>query len=120
MGKTNERANMNSPYRGLTLISKILKGVGLIGLFLGVISLVVAPLALANTDAFLIQLGLTQIVPGTGLLIGLLTGVLLFFIGAGLGMLLFAVGECFNILVAIETNTHATVELLQNNSTNAK
>jgi hypothetical protein len=101
---------MNSPYHGLTLISKILKGIGLIGLFLGVISLVVAPLALANTDSFLVQLGLTQVLPGTGLLIGFLTGVLLFFIGAGLGMLLFAVGECFNILVAIETNTRIAAE----------
>jgi hypothetical protein len=105
--------SMNSQFRGLKLIGSILKYLGVIGLFLAVISLVVAPLALSTSDALFIQMGFTGVAPGTGLLVGLLTGGLLFFLGVASGMLLFAIGECFNVLIAIETNTRTAAALLQ-------
>jgi hypothetical protein len=104
---------MKPQFHGLKLIGSILKFLGVIGLFLAFISLIVAPLALSNSDTLLLQLGFTQIMPGTSLLVGLLTGVLLFFLGAASGMLLFAIGECFNVLIAIEENTRTVVTLLQ-------
>jgi xanthine/uracil/vitamin C permease (AzgA family) len=100
-------------FRGLKLIGSILKFIGVIGLFLAVISLVVMPLAFSNSDTLLRQLGFAQNMPGTGLLVGLLLGLLLFFLGVAAGMLLFAIGECFNVLIAIETNTRETLTLLQ-------
>ena len=107
---------MNSQFRGLKLIGSILKYIGVIGLFLAVTSLIVAPLALSNSDALFVQLGFTQVAPGTGLLVGLLTGVVLFFLGVASGMLLFAVGECFNVLIAIEANTRKEAALPQRES----
>jgi len=104
---------MNSQFRGLKLIGSILKYIGVIGLFLAVTSLIVAPLALSNSDALFVQLGFTQVAPGTGLLVGLLTGGILFFLGVASGMLLFAVGECFNVLIAIEANTRKEAALPQ-------
>ena len=111
--QTYTGAKMQNEFRGLKLIGSILKFLGVIGLFLAFISLVVAPLALSNSDTLLLQMGFTQIEPGTGLLVGLLTGVLLFFLGVASGMLLFAIGECFNVLIAIEDNTRAALTLLQ-------
>jgi len=104
---------METQFRGLKLIGSILKYLGVIALFLAVLSLIVAPLALANADGLFVQMGFTQVLPGTGLVVGLLSGGLLFFLGVASGMLLFAVGECFNVLIAIETNTRATLNLLQ-------
>jgi uncharacterized membrane protein len=103
----------NTQFRGLQLIGRILKFLGVVGLFMAVISLVVAPLTLANSDTLLLEMGFTQLLPGTGLLVGLLLGVLLFFLGLAAGILLFAVGECFNVLIAIETNTHEILAHLQ-------
>ena len=104
---------MNPQFSGLKLIGSILKFLGVIALFLALISLVVAPLALANADTLFVQLGFSPVLPGTGLMVGLLTGVLLFFLGAASGMLLFAVGECFNVLIAIEANTRMTLTAQQ-------
>jgi hypothetical protein len=104
---------MNTPYRGLKIIGGILKFLGVVALSLAFISVVVAPLALSSSDGALGLLGLNTTLPGTGLLIGLLVGFILFFIGIASGMLLFAIGECFNVLIAIEANTRTTMELLQ-------
>jgi hypothetical protein len=104
---------MKTQFTGLKLIGGILKFLGVIGLFLAVISLVVLPLAFSSSDGLLVQMGFTQLLPGTGLLVGLLAGVLLFLLGIAGGMLLFAIGECFNVLIAIEANTRAAVDLLQ-------
>jgi hypothetical protein len=100
-------------FRGLKLIGSILKFIGIIGLFLAFVSLVVVPLAFSNSDTLLLQMGFTQLLPGTGLLVGLLLGILLFFLGVAAGMLLFAIGECFNVLIAIEANTRETLTYLQ-------
>ncbi len=100
-------------FRGLKLIGSILKFLGVVGLFLAVISLIVAPLALSNSDTFLLELGFTQLLPGTGLLVGLLLGILLFFFGLAAAILFFAIGECFNVLIAIETNTREILTLWQ-------
>jgi hypothetical protein len=100
-------------FRGLKLIGSILKFIGVIGLFLAFVSLVVAPLALSNSDTLLLQMGFSQVLPGTSLLVGLLLGVVLFFLGTAAGMLLFAIGECFNVLIAIEANTRETLNFLQ-------
>lgn len=104
---------MNSNYHGLQIVGSISKILGVVGIFLGFVSLIVAPLALSSSDALLVQLGLLQAAPGTGLLIGLFVGVVLFFLGSAAGMLLFAIGECFNLLIAIEANTRKAAALLE-------
>jgi hypothetical protein len=104
---------MNPKYNGLKLIGKISKFLGVVGIILGFISLIVAPLALSQSDSLFTQMGFQKVAPGTGLLVGLLTGVILFFLGSALGMLLFAAGECFNVLINIEANTRKTVDLLE-------
>lgn len=104
---------MNTNYRGLQIIGSISKILGVVGIFLGFVSLIVAPLALSSSDTLLLQLGYYPSVEGTNLLIGLFVGVVLFFLGSAAGMLLFAIGECFNLLIAIEANTRKTAALLE-------
>jgi len=58
-------------------------------------------------------MGFTQLLPGTGLRSGSLPGCCFSCWGCAGGMLLFAIGECFNVLIAIEANTRAAVDLLQ-------
>ena len=58
-------------------------------------------------------MGFVGVQPGIGLLVGLLTGVLLFIFCIAGGMLLFALGECFNVLLTIETNTRSMMNLLE-------
>lgn len=103
---------MDPKYNGLKLIGKISKFIGMVGIFLGFLSLIVAPLALSQSDSLFTQMGFQNVAPGTGLLVGLLTGGVLFFLGSALGMLLFAVGECFNLMIRIEANTRRSAELL--------
>ena len=109
---------MQKRFRGLQLIGTILKIFGVIALIMATISLVVAPLALSTTDNLIAQSGFGNIQPGTGLMIGILLGVLLFIACAVAGMLLFALGELFNVVIAIEENTRASVIVAQSNRSN--
>ena len=104
---------MNNNFNGLRLIGKISKFLGVVGILLGVVSLFVAPLALSTANVLPTQVGDYQSAPATNLAISLLVGVIMFFIGCAAGMLLFAVGECFNLLISIEANTRKAADLLE-------
>lgn len=101
---------MNGRYRGLRLIGLVLKFAGGLEMAFGVVAIVLVPLVLSNADGALVQLGILVVSPGTGLLIGIVTGVILFFIGVVAGLLTFALGELINVVTAIEENTRLNPE----------
>jgi hypothetical protein len=105
--------NMQSRFTSLRHIGAFLKFAGVISLVLGLIILIVAPLALSTADSVISQMVYSAAHPGSGLLIGIFTGVLLFFLFAAVGVLLFALGECCRVLVAIEENTHTNPTTLK-------
>jgi hypothetical protein len=112
---------MQKRFRGLRIIGFILKIVGSFELFVGLTSLILLPLALSNTDSALTLfadstlklLGLQLPTPGPGLVIGIVSGLLVFLIGLVTGLLTFSTGELFRVLIAIEENTRASVILQQ-------
>ena len=103
---------MQKRFRNLTVISTLLKIIGAVELILAVGSLILLPLALSANEGIFSQLALTT-TSGTGLLVGLVLGVVLFMVGGIGGLLLFAIGELINVLLATEENTRASVILLQ-------
>lgn len=103
---------MQKRFRNLSVISTLLKIIGAVEMVLAVGCLILLPLALSANDGIFTQLGLT-VVPGVGMLSGLLLGVVIFLFGGISGLLLFAAGELINVLLATEENTRATVILLQ-------
>ena len=96
---------MDKKYIGLRLIGKISRILGFAGFALAIVSLIVAPIALSSSDDLLANLTNTVVQPGTGLTIGVLFGIFFFLILSAVGMLLFALSECFTILIEIERNT---------------
>jgi hypothetical protein len=96
---------MQKRFRTLQNIGAVLKFLAVISVILGFINLVVVPLTLSSADGIIAQLGFPGVQPGTGLITGLLLGGFLFLACGAVGMLLFATGECFNVLIAIEENT---------------
>jgi hypothetical protein len=107
---------MNQRYHGLRLIGLILKIAGGTEISFAILALVLFPLILSNSDAALIQLGLPISTPGTGLLIGIVAGVVFLFVGVVTGLLTFALGELINVEIAIEENTRAKLELDKRNN----
>jgi hypothetical protein len=98
---------MNNRYRGLQLIGQVLKVAGALEMAFGVIALVLVPLVLSGADGALSQLGLPITSPGTGLIIGIVGGIVTLFAGAVTGLLTFALGELINVVIAIEENTRS-------------
>lgn len=101
---------MKKRFHSLKLIGSILKFLGVIGLIYGFINLVVVPLALSSADSLIIQIGFTHARPGSGLIAGVLLGLLSFLVCEAAGMLIYAVGESFNVLIAIEENTRLAAQ----------
>ncbi|MBA4385015.1 MAG: hypothetical protein C0410_09785 [Anaerolinea sp.] len=104
---------MQKKYRGLRIIGLLLKIIGGLELFVGLISAIVLPLALSDSHVSLLQFGLQNVFPASGLVLGIITGVFIFLVGLVCGLLTFSAGELFNVVIAIEENTRATKILLQ-------
>jgi hypothetical protein len=102
---------MHSRFGTLRFIGSFLKFVGVISFALGIITIIVAPLALSGSGGVLSRSVYGYSPEGTGLLFGIFLGILLFFIFTAGGILLFALGECCKILIAIEENTR-TVQVV--------
>jgi hypothetical protein len=98
---------MQKKFHYLHSISTILKFFAVVNLILATISLVVAPLTFSINDDLIKQFSFIGLQPGTGLMVGILLGVLLFIACAVGGVLLFAVGELINVFLAIEENTRS-------------
>jgi hypothetical protein len=99
-------------FRGLGLIGFLLKIIGVLELIVGLASLIILPLVFSDSGGVLDQFGIKGLLLGTELIIGIISGVLLFLIGLVCGLLTFSVGEIFNLLIAIEENTRVS-RLLQ-------
>lgn len=104
---------MQKKFRGLSIIGLLLKIIGVFELVVGLASLILLPLALSNADAAFIQFGLVNAAAGIGLIVGIAAGGLVFLTGLVCGLLTFSIGELFNVFIAIEENTRASVILLQ-------
>ena len=105
---------MQKKYRGLRIIGLLLKIIGVLELVVGLFSALVLPLALSDSHVSLIQFGFENVFPASGLVIGTVTGIFIFLVGLVCGLLTFSAGELFNVVIAIEENTRATMLLLQN------
>ena len=104
---------MQKRFRELNFIGTALKFFAVIDLIMGVTSLVVAPLTLSTNDNLITQFGFIGVQPGTGLMVGILLGILLFIACAVSGILLFAVGELTNVFISVEENTRMLVAMHQ-------
>ncbi|KAF0109392.1 MAG: Uncharacterized protein FD147_2286 [Chloroflexi bacterium] len=104
---------MQKRFRGLNFIGLLLKIIGVFEMIIGVASLIMLPLILSEADAAFIQFGFANAAPGIGLIIGVVAGALAFLTGLVCGLLTFSLGELFNVFIAIEENTRASVILLQ-------
>ncbi|MRS03223.1 hypothetical protein EG832_08375 [bacterium] len=105
---------MEKKYRGLRIIGLLLKIIGVLEIIVGVFCALVLPLVLSDSKVSLFNLGFQEYFPGTGLLLGIITGVIIFLVGLVCGLLTFSLGELFNVVIAIEENTRRTNLLLQN------
>lgn len=104
---------MEKKYRGLRIIGLLLKIIGVLELFVGLFCALVLPLVLSDSNVSLLNLGFKDYFAGTGLLLGIITGVVIFLVGLVCGLLTFSLGELFNVVIAIEENTRKTTLLLQ-------
>lgn len=104
---------MEKKYRGLRIIGLLLKIIGVLELIVGLFSVLVLPLVLSDSHVSLLQPGLQSIFPASGLVLGIITGSIIFLVGLVCGLLTFSAGELFNVVIAIEENTRATTLLLQ-------
>ncbi|MDO9120713.1 MAG: hypothetical protein Q7U31_02925 [Anaerolineaceae bacterium] len=99
---------MHRKYRGLRTIGLLLKIIGVFELFVGLFCAFVLPLALSDSHISLFQSGIRDYYPAFGLMIGIITGVLIFLAGLVCGLLTFSLGELINVVLAIEENTRTT------------
>jgi len=111
---------MQKKYRGLRFIGLLLKIIGVGELIIGFASILLFPLILSDPNMILFQFVENGLLPGSGLLIGIIAGVFLFLVGLVFGLLTFSAGELFNIFIAIEENTRASLTLLQNSPMESK
>lgn len=111
---------MEKKYRGLRFIGLLLKIIGVGELIIGLASILLFPLILSDPNMIMFQYGGKGLLPGSGLLIGIIAGVFLFLVGLVFGLLTFSAGELFNIFIAIEENTRASLTLLQTSTIGSK
>jgi len=104
---------MERKFRGLRFIGLLLKIIGVAELIVGLASLIIVPLVTSDTSNAINEFGYKNLFPGSGLAIGVLTGLLIFLVGLVCGLLTFSAGELFNVVIAIEENTRASKILLQ-------
>jgi hypothetical protein len=109
---------MEKKYRGLRIIGLLLKIIGVFELVVGVAGLFMLPLVLSDSKGISPELGAYNISPFSSLVMGIISGFLVFLIGLVCGLLTFSAGELFNVVIAIEENTRASMLLLQEQKRN--
>ncbi len=105
---------MQRKFQGLTLIALALKIVGAISLLIAFVSLIMLPLIFAENDSIFANLGFYAITPGSGLIGGVVAGVLIFIVEGVLGTVVLAIGGVVDVLISIEQNTRAALLLNHN------
>lgn len=104
---------MQKKFRGLSIIGLLLKIIGVLEIVVGLVSALIIPLVLSDSHVSLLQFGLQDVFPASGLVLGIITGVFVFLVGLVCGLLTFSAGELFNVVIAIEENTRITAMHLQ-------
>ncbi len=104
---------MQKKFRGLSIIGLLLKIIGVLEMIVGLVSALIIPLVLSDSHVSLLQFGLQDVFPASGLVLGIITGVFVFLVGLVCGLLTFSAGELFNVVIAIEENTRITAMHLQ-------
>jgi hypothetical protein len=104
---------MQKKYCWLRIIGLLLKIIGVFELIVGLFSAVVLPLALSDSHVSLVPFGLESVFPASGLMLGIITGILIFLVGLVCGLFTFSAGELFNLVIAIEENTRRSALLLE-------
>ena len=106
---------MNNRFQELRLVGLILKIAGGLEMAFGVVSVVLIPLVFTGAKNALIQLGVPLATPAAAMTFGIVSGIIILFIGVVAGLLTFALGELINVVIAIEKNTR---ELAASNHAN--
>lgn len=104
---------MQKRFRGLMVLSVIVKIIGGFNLLVSVLSLILFPLIFSQNDGVFANLGLYNTAPGTGLIGGFAAGIVLFIVAGLIGIIMLGVAGMIDILIAIEENTRASVIMLQ-------
>ncbi len=99
---------MDKRYRGLGLIGLLLKIMGILELLVGFAGLIIIPLVMTDSSSGFQLPGFGNLLPGTSMIVGILSGLITFLIASVAGLLTFSMGEIFNLLIAIEANTRMT------------
>lgn len=102
---------MENKFDFIHLIGRVLRIIGAAELVIAAASLVLVPLALAGSDAFIAQIFPAIAVPGSGMVGGVIAGLVIFVVGVAAGLLTISVGELFKLMLAIEENTRTLVRL---------
>lgn len=109
---------MQKKYRALGHIGFLLKIIGVCELVVGLVSVIILPLLLSDSDIVLQPFGVNPLFPGAELLTGIFAGLVVFFCGLVFGLLTFSAGEIFNLLIAIEENTRLSFNIIQDREEN--
>ena len=105
---------MDKQFGSLFLIGRLLKIIGAAELIIAGVSLIIFPLILSGSDGLLLQFGFANAAPGSGLVSGMIAGVVIFVGGTAAGLLTFASGKLFELFIATQENTSAILQLLEN------
>lgn len=105
---------MQKRYRGLNFIGLLLKIIGIGELIVGLASTLIFPLVFSDSNNMLVQFGLNENFPGSGLLFGIAVGLFIFLVGLVCGLLTYSAGEVFKVLIDIEENTRSLLAIQQN------
>ncbi|MBP9041661.1 MAG: hypothetical protein KBF64_07805 [Anaerolineaceae bacterium] len=98
---------MEKRFNSLHVIGRLLRIIGAAEMVIAAISLILIPLVMSGSDAMLQELFPKIAVPGSGMVTGTILGVVVFILGIAAGLLTYAAGELFKLLLAIEENTRA-------------
>lgn len=98
---------MEKRFNSLHLIGRLLRIIGTAEIVIAAFSLILFPLVMSGSDAMLYEIFPLIAVPGSGMVTGTLLGVVIFILGVAAGLLTYAAGELFKLLLAIEENTRA-------------
>lgn len=98
---------MEKRFSSLHVIGRLLRIIGAAEIVIATVSLILIPLVMSGSDAMLHEIFPLIAVPGSGMVTGSVLGVVVFIVGVAAGLLTYAAGELFKLLLAIEENTRA-------------
>lgn len=104
---------MEKQFGSLFLMGRLLKVIGMAELIIAGTSLILFPLVLSGSDTLLMQLGFPSAAAGSGLVFGVILGVIIFVGGTAAGLLTFSAGKLFELFIAMQENTSKILQVMQ-------